>query len=224
MRWQHTVNLPNSLTVLRVLLVPLFVFVFFHNVGSVSWRWAAFGVFILAMATDKLDGAIARRWNLVTDFGKIADPLADKAQMAAVLISLSIAHELAWWVTVVILAREIGISVWRLWMLSDRVIPASRGGKLKTVTQTLALGLYLLPWTVFPFGDVLHHVAQGIMVVAIILTVWTGLDYLIKASQSSASGVEEGSATADISRKGQYDAGVSDTGSATSTPADQASS
>lgn len=173
-------NIANVLTVLRIVLVPVFVVVFFvADAQDAWWRVGAFMVFAVAMLTDYVDGYLARRLGLVTDFGKIADPIADKALMAAAMISLSLVHELFWWVTVVILVREIGITLWRLFGV-DHVVAASKGGKLKTVTQTLGVGLLILPlpWWVWP-------VEWLVMAVAVILTVSTGIDYLVKARQAA---------------------------------------
>jgi CDP-diacylglycerol--glycerol-3-phosphate 3-phosphatidyltransferase len=171
-------NLPNLITVVRILLAPLFFWMLLADAGEDgALRWAAAALFILAIATDGLDGAIARRRNLVTDLGKLLDPIADKVLTGAALIGLSILGELPWWVTIVILVREIGITVFRFVMLRDHVIPASRGGKLKTVFQSVAISLALLPlWLVL--GDWVHWVNTITMALALILTVLTGLDYL----------------------------------------------
>jgi len=173
-------NIANILTVLRILLVPVFVVVFFvDGAQDAWWRVGAFAVFALAMATDYVDGYLARKLDLVTDFGKIADPIADKALMAAAMISLSLVHELFWWVTVVILVREVGITVWRL-VGVDHVVAASKGGKLKTATQTLGVGMLILPlphW-VWP-------VEWFVMGVAVVLTAYSGIDYLVKARQAA---------------------------------------
>ena len=173
-------NIANVLTVLRIILVPVFVVVFFiDGAQDAWWRVGAFGVFAIAMMTDYVDGYLARKLGLVTDFGKIADPIADKALMAAAMISLSLVHELFWWVTIVILVREIGITLWRFFGV-DHVVAASKGGKLKTVTQTLGVGLLILPlpYWVWP-GEWL------IMGVAVALTVYTGIDYVVKARQAA---------------------------------------
>lgn len=176
-------NTANVLTVLRIVLVPVFVVLFFvADAQDPWWRVGAFVVFVLAMATDYVDGYLARRLGLVTDFGKIADPIADKALMAAAMISLSLVHELFWWVTIVILVREVGITLWRLFGV-DHVVAASKGGKLKTVTQTLGLGMLILPlphW-VWP-------VEWAVIGVALVLTVYTGIDYLVKARQAARAG------------------------------------
>ena len=176
-------NIANLLTMLRIVLVPVFVVVFFvAGAENPWWRVGAFAVFAIAMMTDYVDGYLARRLGLVTDFGKIADPIADKALMAAAMISLSVVGELYWWVTAVILVREIGITVWRFFGV-DHVVAASRGGKLKTVTQTLGVGLLILPlpYWVWP----LEWLVMG---VAVVLTVYTGIDYVVKARQAGSRG------------------------------------
>ena len=130
-------NLPNVLTSLRILFIPVFVWLVLAE-----HQWWAFGLFAVLMATDKLDGDIARARGLITDFGKIADPIADKALMTAALVSLNIIGALPIWITVVILVREFGITLWRMWMLRNgKVVPASTGGKLQTVLQSLAVAL-----------------------------------------------------------------------------------
>lgn len=172
-------NIANFLTVLRIVLVPVFLVCFFvADAQDSTWRILAFAVFALAMITDYADGYLARRLGLVTDFGKIADPIADKALMAAAMIALSMVSELFWWVTVVILIREVGITLWRLFGV-DHVVAASSGGKLKTVTQTLGLGMLILPlphW-VWP-------IEWTVVGIALVLTVYSGVDYLVKARQA----------------------------------------
>jgi CDP-diacylglycerol--glycerol-3-phosphate 3-phosphatidyltransferase len=171
------VNIANALTVARLVLVPVFLAVLFVDGGHVpGWRWLAFGVFALASITDSFDGEFARRWGLVTDFGKIADPIADKALVGAALVGLSILGELAWWVTIVIAVRELGITAMRFWVLRHGVIPASRGGKLKTVLQTLALGLAIMPLPAFA-----QPVVATLFLLAVVVTVVTGLDYVAQA-------------------------------------------
>ncbi|MGO4692260.1 CDP-diacylglycerol--glycerol-3-phosphate 3-phosphatidyltransferase [Glaciibacter sp. 2TAF33] len=171
-------NIPNLITVVRILLAPLFVWMLLADAGDDgALRWWAALLFIVAIATDGVDGAIARRQGLVTDLGKLLDPIADKILTGGALVGLSILAELPWWVTLVILVREIGITVFRFVMLSDHVIPASRGGKLKTIAQSVAISLALLPfWTLL--GDWVHWVNGIAMTIAVILTVLTGLDYL----------------------------------------------
>ncbi|MBU3866695.1 CDP-diacylglycerol--glycerol-3-phosphate 3-phosphatidyltransferase [Streptomyces sp. 4503] len=170
-------NIANILTMVRLLLVPGFVLLMLHNGGyDPAWRAVAWAAFAIAMITDLFDGHLARRYNLVTDFGKIADPIADKAIMGAALICLSALSDLPWWVTGVILFREIGITLMRFWVIRIGVIPASRGGKLKTLAQGTAVGMYILALT-----GPLATLRFWVMAVAVILTVVTGLDYVRQA-------------------------------------------
>ncbi|HEX4787613.1 MAG TPA: CDP-diacylglycerol--glycerol-3-phosphate 3-phosphatidyltransferase [Actinospica sp.] len=172
-------NIANILTMLRIVLVPLFVALLVHDGGrDTGWRLAASAVFFLASATDRLDGQLARKHDLVTDFGKIADPIADKALIGAALICLSLQHRLWWWVTVAILVREVGITLLRFWVIRYGVIAASPGGKLKTVLQSLAIFLYLLP---LQSAAPLEWSATAVMAAALALTVGTGGDYLVRA-------------------------------------------
>jgi CDP-diacylglycerol--glycerol-3-phosphate 3-phosphatidyltransferase len=166
------VNLANALTVLRLALVPVFVLLLLA--GGTGGRVAAFAVFLVASLTDVLDGRIARQRGLITDFGKIADPIADKALTGAALVTLSAQGELAWWVTAVILARELGVTALRFWVIRHGVIAASRGGKVKTMLQVLAIALYVLPGP----PDALRAV---VMALAVAVTVVTGADYAIRA-------------------------------------------
>lgn len=178
-------NLPNLITVVRILLAPLFIWMLLADAGQDgALRWWAAALFIVAIATDGIDGAIARRHNLVTDLGKILDPIADKVLTGSALVCLSILGELWWWVTIVILVREIGITVFRFVMLKDRVIPASRGGKLKTVLQSVAISLALVPlWLLL--GDWIYWVNWTAMALALIVTVITGIDYLVAARREN---------------------------------------
>ena len=182
-------NVPNALTVLRILMVPLFlVFLLADGGNDVTLRWWALVVFLVAMFTDFVDGYLARRNNLITNFGKIADPIADKSLMAAALIGLAIIAELPWWVPVIILVREFGITVLRFFMIRIAVMPASRGGKIKTVLQTAAIGLFLL---IFPLSAVVPSVVYVILLVfawiimtaAIVVTIVTGVDYCVQAAK-----------------------------------------
>ncbi|RNE62499.1 CDP-diacylglycerol--glycerol-3-phosphate 3-phosphatidyltransferase [Cryobacterium tepidiphilum] len=175
-------NLPNIITVVRILLAPIFVWMLLADAGQDgALRWWAALLFVLAIATDGVDGAIARRQGLVTELGKLLDPIADKVLTGGALVSLSILGELWWWVTIVILLREIGITVFRFAMLRDHVIPASRGGKLKTILQSVAIALYLFPlWLVV--GEWVHILNAVVMGAALVLTVITGIDYLVKAA------------------------------------------
>ncbi|WP_329141170.1 CDP-diacylglycerol--glycerol-3-phosphate 3-phosphatidyltransferase [Streptomyces sp. NBC_01476] len=170
-------NVANLLTMIRLVLVPGFVLLLVHGDGhDPAWRSFAWAAFAVAMITDLFDGELARRYGLVTDFGKIADPIADKAIMGAALAGLSALGDLPWWVTVVILVRELGITLMRFWVIRHGVIPASRGGKLKTLAQGVAVGMYILILT-----GPLASIRAWLMGVAVILTVVTGLDYIRQA-------------------------------------------
>ncbi len=171
------INLANALTVMRMLLVPVFLLALFAEDGhDAKTRIAAFVIFVVAIVTDRLDGALARNYGMVTDFGTLADPIADKALIGAALIGLSMLGDLWWWVTVLVLVREIGITVLRFAVLHRGVIPASRGGKLKTLVQAVGIGLLVLPLT----GPWLVT-AWVVMAAAVVLTVVTGVDYLRSA-------------------------------------------
>lgn len=174
-------NIANAVTAARVALVPIFGVVLVADGGAhQALRLAAFGIFALAALSDRLDGYLARSQHLVTDVGKIADPIADKLLMGTALVCLSLLRELPWWVTIVILVREIGITVLRLALLRQRVIAASPGGKVKTVTQAIAIGLFILPLQ--DWAGSIRVVAWGVMWLALVLTVVTGFDYLRRAA------------------------------------------
>ena len=180
-------NVPNALTTLRILLVPFFGWALVVDGGdSILWRCVAFAIFLGAMITDKIDGDIARKNNLVTNFGKIADPIADKAITGMALIGLSVIGELWWWVTALVLIREWGITFLRIWVIRHGVMAAGAGGKLKTVMQTIALCGLILPLrdfggTLGVIGGYLWWVAAVVMGIAVAITVVTGLDYVRKA-------------------------------------------
>lgn len=165
----------NVVTMVRLVLVPLVVAALLADEHG-GWRFVAFALFVLAAATDKLDGWLARSRDQVTDWGKLVDPIADKALIGATLVTLSALGDLAWWVTIVILVRELGITALRLAVLRYVVIPASRGGKVKTVLQSVAIGLFLLPLERLP--DAATDTAWVVMVVALTVTVVTGADYV----------------------------------------------
>ena len=180
-------NLPNALTLFRIVMVPFFVWAFIADGGHYGpLRWLAVGLFVVAIYTDKLDGDIARARGLITSFGKIADPIADKLLIGSALIMLSAVGELWWWVTIVMLVREIGITLLRFVVIRYGVMAASKGGKLKTVLQTVAIFFYLLPVT--PANDLLSILALVVMLVALTVTVVTGVDYVLKAGQLVRSG------------------------------------
>ncbi|MER5944214.1 CDP-diacylglycerol--glycerol-3-phosphate 3-phosphatidyltransferase [Streptomyces sp. NPDC001928] len=180
-------NIANLLTMLRLVLVPAFVALMLADGGyDPAWRSLAWAAFAIAMITDLFDGHLARTYDLVTDFGKIADPIADKAIMGAALICLSALDDLPWWVTIVILGRELGITLLRFIVIRYGVIPASRGGKLKTLTQGVAVGMYILALTGW-----LATLRWWVMAAAVILTVLTGLDYVRQAIVLRRQGIAE---------------------------------
>ena len=183
-------NVANLLTMVRILLVP--VFVVFLLAGGTAGRLAALATFCVASLTDLLDGRLARSRGLVTDFGKIADPVADKALTGAALICLSALGELPWWVTGVIMFREIGVTALRFWVIRRGVIAASRGGKAKTLLQVIAICLYVLPDTLSPPGIV----RALFMAAAVVVTVVTGVDYVnaaMRLRRSEPAQANEGS-------------------------------
>jgi CDP-diacylglycerol--glycerol-3-phosphate 3-phosphatidyltransferase len=175
-------NVANILTMVRVILVP--VFVVFLLAGGTAGRLAALVTFCVASLTDLLDGRLARSRGLVTDFGKIADPLVDKALTGAALICLSALGELPWWVTGVIMFRELGVTALRFWVIRWGVIAANRGGKLKTLLQIIAICLYVLPDAVSPPAIV----RELFMAAAVVVTVVTGIDYVVQAMRLRRSG------------------------------------
>jgi len=182
-------NIANVLTGVRIALVPVFlVFLLTDDGRSTGWRLAAFGVFTLAAVTDRLDGELARRRGLVTPFGTIADPIADKALTGTALVGLSVLHLVPWWVTLTIMGRELGITLLRFSVLRHGIIPASRGGKAKTLLQTVAIGLYLLPLTELTgAAGVVDAVRWTVLAAALVLTVVTGVDYVLRALRLRAS-------------------------------------
>jgi len=170
-------NIPNALTILRLLLVPVFIWLLVRGDGgdTVSRTWAAV-VFVVAGVTDLVDGELARRQGMVTSFGKILDPIADKALTGGAFVALSWLGELPWWVTVVMLVREVGVTLLRFWVIRWGIIAASRGGKAKTAAQLLAILLYLLP-----LSGALVEVRTAVLIVAVVLTILTGIDYVAQA-------------------------------------------
>lgn len=171
-------NIANILTIMRIAMVPLFVWVLFLDGGeSIAWRLVALAIFLLAAITDRIDGQLARSRGLITDLGKLLDPIADKALTGAAFISLSILGEIWWWVTIAILGRELIITLMRFVLIRFVVLPASRGGKLKTVLQMTAIAGYLLP--LFALPAFLGWIAAAILAAALIVTVATGVDYLV---------------------------------------------
>ncbi|MCM3697412.1 CDP-diacylglycerol--glycerol-3-phosphate 3-phosphatidyltransferase [Microbacterium oleivorans] len=174
-------QLPNAITIVRILCAPVFVWLLLADGGADgALRWWAAALFIVAIASDGVDGYLARRHDIVTDLGKLLDPIADKVLTGAAFVSLSILGELPVWVVVLVLVRELGITVHRLIVATDHVVAAAWMGKLKTVAQAVALSLALLPlWTVV--GEWVHVVNTIAMTIAVVLTVASGVDYVVTA-------------------------------------------
>jgi CDP-diacylglycerol--glycerol-3-phosphate 3-phosphatidyltransferase len=159
-------------------LVPVFILALFARGGhTTSWRVLALVVFAVASLTDRIDGDIARKRGLVTEFGKLADPIADKALIGAALIGLSVLGDLPWWITVLMLVREVGVTLLRFWVIRHGVIPASRGGKLKTLLQAVATGWFVL----LPVGTWIKPLAWTLMIASIVVALATGGDYVARA-------------------------------------------
>ncbi|KAA1426498.1 CDP-diacylglycerol--glycerol-3-phosphate 3-phosphatidyltransferase [Nocardioides antri] len=178
-------NLPNALTTLRIASVPFYGWALLADGGdSVLWRTVAWAIFVAAMVTDKVDGDIARKRNLITNFGKIADPIADKAITGMAFIGLAIIMD-TWWmwtIAIVVLVREWAVTLLRLSVLKSVVIAAAQSGKWKTMAQALALGFLTLPllevdgWLDRP-GEVTYAGALAMLVVAFALTLWSGYEF-----------------------------------------------
>ena len=174
-----TWSVPNLISIVRIALVPVFV-VLLVLAGSRNdpLRWVSTVLFVVAISTDALDGHLARSRNLITDLGKILDPIADKALTGAALVVLSVLGELPWWVTALILVREVGITIWRFAVLSKRVVPASKGGKTKTLLQSVAITLALAPFPAL-LGSWVNWVNTVFMAAAFVVTIVTGIQYLV---------------------------------------------
>jgi CDP-diacylglycerol--glycerol-3-phosphate 3-phosphatidyltransferase len=178
-------QLPNIITIVRILCAPVFLWLLLADGGADGpLRWWAAALFIAAIATDGVDGYLARKHQIVTDLGKLLDPIADKVLTGFAFIGLSILGELPWWITIVVLVREIGITVYRLMVVSDHVLAAAWMGKLKTLAQAVALSLALLPlWTVV--GDWIFWVNGVTMSIAVVLTIASGIDYVVSEARAA---------------------------------------
>lgn len=177
-------NLANALTMSRLVLVPVFVLALFVRDGTdPAWRITAAVILAIASLTDRFDGDLARRRGLVTNFGTIADPIADKTLIGSALVGLSLLGELSWWITLVIAGRELTVTALRFWVLRYGVMPASRGGKVKAFTQAVAIVLYVLP-----LPSEAYPVRWATMGIAVALTVVTGVDYVVRALRLRATG------------------------------------
>jgi CDP-diacylglycerol--glycerol-3-phosphate 3-phosphatidyltransferase len=181
-------NVPNALTTLRIVMVPFFGWALLHDGGSdLTWRWIAWALFCVAMITDKIDGDLARKHNLVTDFGKIADPIADKAMTGMAFIGLAIIADFMpawlWWtITVLVLVREWAVTFARLSIAKDVVMPAKQSGKVKTTLQAVALAGFIAPFGLLtgPLevpGDIIWWISAVLLGVAFVLTMTSGLEF-----------------------------------------------
>lgn len=178
-------QLPNVITVVRIVCAPVMLWMLLADGGADSaLRWWAAVLFIVAIATDGVDGYLARRYEIVTDLGKLLDPIADKALTGCAFVGLSILGELPWWITIVVLVREIAITVYRFVVVSDHVLAAAWMGKLKTVAQAIALSLALLPLSGL-IGEWIVWVNIITMWVAVILTIASGIDYVVSEVRGS---------------------------------------
>jgi len=170
-------NIANLITIARILLAPLFVALLLADNGEMgALRYAAAILFVFSIATDSLDGYLARSRNLVTDLGKLLDPIADKVLIGGALVGLSLLGELWWWVTIVILVREFGITIFRFIALRDRVIPATWSGKIKTIVQAIGLSLMLFPFWLY-VGEWYRWAGWGVVGLALVLTVYSGAHF-----------------------------------------------
>lgn len=196
-------QLPNAITIVRILCAPVFLWMLLVDGGEDSaLRWAAALLFIVAIATDGIDGYLARRHHIVTDLGKLLDPIADKVLTGCAFAGLSVLGELDWWITILVLVREVGVTVHRLVVASDHVVAAAWMGKLKTVAQGVALSLALLPlWTVV--GEWIHAVNAVAMTVAVVLTVASGIDYVVTEVRGARALALEGKGHEGEGREGR---------------------
>ena len=181
-------NVPNALTTLRIVMVPFFGWALLHDGGNdTGWRWLAWALFCIAMLTDKIDGDIARKHNLVTNFGKIADPIADKAMTGMAFVALALIHDFLpawlWWtITAAVLLREWAVTIARLSIAKDVVMPAKQSGKVKTLLQAVALGGFVAPFGMLTGslevpGQVVWWLSTVLMAGAVVLTITSGVEF-----------------------------------------------
>lgn len=175
-------NIANVLTVIRLILVPVFIWVFLDD--SDGHRWAAWAIFAVAAMTDQLDGHFARKYNLITNFGKLADSIADKALIIAALIMLSYHGYLWWWVTIVFVVRELGITLMRMFMVKKKVMAAGMGGKIKMFAQAFGIAVLILPWHTFLPGvlaSAMVWISYGLIAIALIFAMTSAYEYIREA-------------------------------------------
>ncbi|WP_308491366.1 CDP-diacylglycerol--glycerol-3-phosphate 3-phosphatidyltransferase [Microbacterium terrisoli] len=178
-------QLPNAITVVRIICAPVFLWMLLADDGANGpLRWWSAVLFVVAIATDGIDGYLARHNDIVTDVGKILDPIADKALTGCAFVGLSILGELDWWITIIVLVREVGITIYRFAVVSDHVLAAAWMGKLKTLAQAVALTLALLPLAML-VGDWIRWVNIVTMTIAVVLTIASGIDYIVSEVRGS---------------------------------------
>lgn len=203
-KWRQII--PNALTIARIILVPVFIalMIMQHMRGSVSLLIVSLVVFCIASYTDHLDGKLARRWQVVSDFGKLVDPIADKALMISAFVLLSLFQNLWWWFTAVVILREVAVTLLRMYLLrSGVVLPASKGGKIKTSLQILMVFLWMLAGICYPFntqvGVVIMYLAIAVLIATFVATVLSGLVYFLDAHDNQ----KEQAKAADSGDKGE---------------------
>ncbi len=180
-------NIANVLTVLRLVLVPVFIVAFLSDTDG--RRWLAWAIFAVAAITDKLDGHFARKYNLITDFGKLADSIADKALIISGLVLLSWHGRLWWWMTIVFIARELGITLMRMFMVKKKVMAAGWGGKAKMMAQSFGIAGLILPWFTFlpeTFAEILVGASYALMGIALVFAISSAVEYVLEARKISA--------------------------------------
>jgi len=184
-------NLPNIITMARILFVPFFIWTLteFGNPES-PLRWVSVLVFVIIMSSDGIDGAIARKRGLITNLGKLLDPIADKALLGGALVTLSVLGEVSWWVTAIIMIRELGITAYRFAVIRKEVVAASSGGKLKTIFQGIMVGFVVSPLTAW-FGDWYTYFEGALVFIATALTVSTGIQYMIAAGRARQNRIKK---------------------------------
>jgi CDP-diacylglycerol--glycerol-3-phosphate 3-phosphatidyltransferase len=183
-------NLPNIITMARILCVPFFVWSLFAIEASSTARWFSVLIFIVIMISDGVDGAIARKRGLITNLGKLLDPIADKALLGGALVALSILGEFSWWVTIVILVRELGITAYRLVVVQREVVAASSGGKLKTILQSVLIGSLASPLE-FVFAPWYINLESALTILVLLITVYTGVQYMVLAGRARSKRINQ---------------------------------
>lgn len=170
-------NAANLVTFGRIAVTPVFLwFLLISYIAGDPGNWLLLLAFILIAASDGIDGAIARRQNTVTKLGKILDPIADKVLLGGSFIVLSILNVVPWWATIAILVREVAMTVYRLIVVKNKVIPASASGKSKTIVQAIAIGYLISPLNQL-LANQLFDIGSALIFVSLFLTWWSAFQY-----------------------------------------------